>query len=134
MSLEYIYVKKLSELSDRITNISNNLLNMKNDINKDELETIKQRYNIFSKSISEYEKCKSILSGMIPPNKVKEEHIEIINAVKMFIDGTKSMHAAVNIDSCTVDKELMEKGLEIQKQSKRKVVQMAEKIAIKLVG
>lgn len=127
MNINVNYAKKLSVLGDRISEITSRFSNLGIEIN--DAKTIKSSYDIYLKNISEYKKCKLNLLDIVPPDKVKKEHKEMVDAFQMFIDGTESMYKAIDIDNLLIDKDMTVKGILLQKKGEEKIVQITNKIS-----
>jgi len=132
----FVYAKKLNELGDKIIKISNKISNRFSSVNSDvkNIEKLKRRYNSYLNAIHKYKKCKTSLGNIVPPTKVKIEHEKIIDAIELFIEGARGMFNSINIDNCSVDKEIMNKGISMQKLGKKRVVKLSDEISIILIA
>lgn len=132
----YIYAKKLSELVEKMIKISNKISNKFSNVNQDmnNNEKLKNRYNNYLKAIHKYKKCKTSLNNIVPPSKVKIEHKKMIDAIQVFIEGTNGMFNSINIDNCSVDKGIMNKGILIQELGKKTVVTLSHEISTVLIA
>lgn len=132
----FIYAKKLSELGDKIIKISNKISNKFSNVNLDikNIEKLKNRYDSYLKAIHKYKKCKTSLGNIVPPTKVKIEHEKMIDAIQLFIEGARGMFNSINIENCSVDKGIMNKGISMQKLGKKRVVTLSDEISIILIA
>ena len=64
----------------------------------------------------------------MPPIKVKIEHEKMVDAIQLFIEGTGDMLNSINIDNCSVDKEIMNKGISVQHLGETSVVKLSDEI------
>jgi len=126
-----IYAKKLRELGDKIIKISNKFA--VENLEEKNIEKLKTRYDNCVKAINEYKECKTSFSNIVPPIKVKIEHEKMVDAIQLFIEGTGAMFNSINIDNCSVDKEIMNKGISIQHLGEETVVKLSDEIATKLI-
>ncbi len=126
--LYYEYAKKLSDLGDRIINISDQFpLSLKLDT----AEKIKNQYDISLKAITEYKEVKLAFLLVVVPDIVQKEHKEVISALQMFINGTEYMFKSIDVNNSHVDKDMISKGLSLQEQGKDRIVQLADQICKK---
>ena len=132
MDKKLIYTKKLCGLGDKIIKISNKFTF--ENFEEKNIEKLKTRYDNCVKAINEYKECKTSLSNIVPPIKVKIEHEKMVDSIQLFIEGTGAMLNSINIDNCSVDKKIMNKGISIQRLGETTVVKLSDEIATKLIG
>ncbi len=116
------YAKKMSDLGDKVNNISSQFFGMKEDTP----EELKHQYNTSLKAISEYKELKLAFMLTVVPDIVQNEHEQVIEAIQMFIDGTKYMFKFINKSDSLVDI-----GYSLQHEGKERIVQLADQVCIK---
>lgn len=126
----YVYAKNLNDLGEKIIEINNKYLNSYPV--EASIEGLRNKHNNILRAIEEYIKCKTALVNIIPPSSVRIEHENIVDAMELFIEGTKKMANSINVERCTLDKELMSNGFSMRKRGEITVTELADKISEKL--
>lgn len=123
MDRNYIYNEKLSELRYKMKEIDNKYL-QSYDLS---VANFKNRCNNILIALNEYEECKTALNNTICPPNIRVEHEYIINAIELFIEGTKAMIDSVE----TISEETLNKGILLQKLGLQGINELLDEIVKK---
>jgi len=129
---KFIYAKKLSDLGDKIIKISNNFQII--NLGEKNIRKLKNQHDNYLKAITEYKECKRSFSNIVPPAKVIIEHKKMVDAIQLFIEGTEAMFNSINFDTCSVNKEIINKGILIKQMGVKTVFRLSDEIEKKLTA
>ena len=125
MDRNYIYAKQLSELGDKIKEIDSKYI-QSYDLS---VANFKDRCNNILTALNEYEECKTALSSIICPPDIRIEHEYIINAIELFIEGSKTIINSVE----NISEETLNKGILLQKLGLEGLNALLDEIVKKLI-
>lgn len=120
-------------IGDRISKVSEGLCSVKLVEPCENVETVKNNLDTYLSALDECRECRSALEDVTPPDCVKNEHLELLEAVQMFIDGTDLVCKAVDLNEKSLDKSQAIDGLILQNKGKTMVNRVSSKISVKLV-
>lgn len=123
MNASYMkYTAILSDISDKIINVSQKLISANNIKTREAVETA---YREYVETVIQYKGFIKGLTEITPPKIIQKEHREIINAFQIFNEGTDIVSQALDIKNLTIDKEKMKLGKDMLEQGEKRINQLA---------
>ena len=121
------YLQKIQNIGDKIFEISESIKSIDTKVKISDQE-LKGHYQVFLEAITNYQKCKVDLLDINPPDKVQQEHTELANATQLFIDGAELIAKGIDLNTLSVNEEIILKGKDLQKQGEDQTVKLANEI------
>jgi hypothetical protein len=132
MSGKIEYAKVLDYIGTKIVEISDGLKSnvpIEQCKNLDELKGHLQR---LKSALKEYVECRNMLGLIKPPQKITDEHSQLIDAYEDFLDGTKLMIQSFSVENMAFNKFKYQSGYAKQTIGEIRVKDVVNRIVEKL--
>ncbi|MED5019324.1 hypothetical protein P9847_18645 [Paenibacillus chibensis] len=134
MSTILEYAKFLEHAGTEIVNISRSLKEEAEIPPSGNAGDLKEKIQRIDNNLVQYTLVRNRAASFIPPEHIKNEHLELVDALDEFLEGTKLQFESINIANDSYDNEKYQKGFAKQAISEARTENVLKRIVGKFTN